>query len=293
MLATNLKLSVSTNMTGRADSKAASNDSAQIAILNLTGIATENERWLSEEEFSDSLSSVECSNSTIKFTFTDLAASAAAQESWQWLNAVGNRSVGIVLSAGTCGNTRRQPYKATQMSFGTLTATAQATKHKWGEVFSSGKLHFNTQGLEPESAGSGNLGAKADEPEIHSLDVTGDFSGKTLFEQAIKDNSSLTASIGCNECRTRGRLDIEIEADIDFFEIEKASVKVTPVGLGADAVFDVSESCSDEWEHSRGWNAVLTCQIRSPWAERLLQASRQKSAFLLFPWLRYLPSSES
>jgi hypothetical protein len=67
--------------------------------------------------------------------------------------------------------------------------------------------------------------------------ISREFSGKVLFSQAT-NNTNLSASIECKECRTRGGLDIN--AHFEVFKGFQGFVEVRPSNLGADAVFDIS-----------------------------------------------------
>lgn len=231
-------------------------ESKRNPVVNLTGIAQEGERYLSQERFGDSVSSVDCTDNAIKFTFRDLDAFEKAEESWKWANE-GDRTVTIVLSAGTCGNDERKPYVAKQVSFADQAVTVEAAQSVWGDAFPHAKLLLNTEGLIPDTSDlqKRQFGFIADIfkgiddtitkfttiREQKSLDLSTDFSGEFLFNRTI-NNTELTASIECKQCRTRGGLDLNIEFEI--LNGFSGFVEVRPSILGADAVFEVSDpSC--------------------------------------------------
>jgi hypothetical protein len=228
-------------------------ESKRNPVVNLTGIAQQGERYLSQERFGDSMSAVDCTDGAIKFTFRDQEAFEKAEESWNWVNQ-GNRTVTIVLNADTCGNEERKPYIARHVSFADQAVTVEATESVWRDSFTRAKVLLNTQGLIPDTAALRrrqfgfiddivdavtDLGTIS---EQRAVDLSTDFSGLVLFSQAI-NNTELSASIECNECRTRGGLDLNIEVDI--FGGVKGSIEVRPSNLGADVVFDVRSSSSE------------------------------------------------
>jgi hypothetical protein len=225
-------------------------------VVNLTGIAQEGERYLSQERFGDSVSAVDCTDDAIKFTFRDQEAFDKAQESWNWVNE-GDRTITFVLNAGTCGNDERKPYIAKQVSFADQAVTVEAAQSVWADAFTHAKLLVNTQGLVPDTSsdlqrrglfdGLGDILGKAVEAvtkfttvrDQRALDLSTDFSGQVLFSQAI-NNTELSASIECNECRVRGGLDINIEFEV--LNGFTGFAEVRPSNLGADVVLDVRTS---------------------------------------------------
>jgi hypothetical protein len=225
-------------------------ESKRNPVVNLTGIAQEGERYLSQERFGDSVSAVDCTDDAIKFTFRDQEAFEKAEESWNWVNE-GDRTVTIVLNANTCGNEERKPYIAKHVSFADQAVTVEATESVWRDSFTHAKLLMNTQGLIPDTSALQrrqfgfiddlvdtvtDLGRISDQ---RAVDLSSDFSGLVLFSQAI-NNTEFVASIECSECRTRGGLELNIEVDI--FNGLTGSIEVRPSNLGADVVFDVRSS---------------------------------------------------
>jgi hypothetical protein len=225
-------------------------ESKRNPVVNLTGIAQQGERYLSQERFGDSVSAVDCTDGAIKFTFRDQEAFEKAEESWNWVNQ-GNRTVTIVLNADTCGNEERKPYIARHVSFADQAVTVEATESVWRDSFTRAKVLLNTQGLIPDTAALRrrqfgfiddivdavtDLGTIS---EQRAVDLSTDFSGLVLFSQAI-NNTELSASIECNECRVRGGLDINIEFEV--LNGFTGFAEVRPSNLGADVVLDVRTS---------------------------------------------------
>lgn len=227
------------NVPSCSDAKG-TNSSAPNPVVNLTGIAGETERYLSQERLDDSLSSVDCTNTSIKFTFKNQVDLEVVLQSWQWLN-VSNRTVTIVLNSGTCGNERRQPYIARRMTFSGMSATAEATRKTWREAMPRGKLRLNTKVLRSPPVSTGGLKKR----EQHTLDLSADLSGQKLLEQNIK-SSGLSASVECKQCRTRGSLDLDIDVDIGLSGAE-GTVQILSSGLGAETSFEVRtvRTCSN------------------------------------------------
>jgi hypothetical protein len=121
---------------------------------------------------------------------------------------------------------------------------------------------MNTQGLAPEAssglqrrqgffdATSDFIGDTADKAKRtfairgqRALDLSTDFSGRCLLNQAIS-NTGLSASIECNECRTRGGLDINM--DVDILSGLKGLVEVRPLDLGAVPVAALAATATAE-----------------------------------------------
>jgi hypothetical protein len=226
-------------------------------IVNMTGIAEVGQRYLSQERFGDSVSAIDCTDDAIKFTFRNQEAFERAEESWNWVNE-GDRTITFVLSADTCGNDARKPYIAQHVSFADQAVTVEAVPSSWAESFTHAKLLMNTQGLVPKTSSDLERRGIFDfitDPIINlindistvrdqrSIDLSTDFSGQVLFSQAI-NNTDLSASIECNECRVRGGLDINIEFEI--FNGFTGFAQVTPSNLGADIVLDVRTSSSKQ-----------------------------------------------
>ncbi|KAM0715240.1 hypothetical protein Q7P37_008738 [Cladosporium fusiforme] len=183
------------------------NDSRD-AIANLTAIAFDAERYLTQERFGNTISSVGCANGTIKFTFKNQDGFDAARNSWNWVNN-GERRIIIILSSGTCNSTARQPYLAKRVSFQDLTAIVEAHTSSWSDAISQGKFQLNTQGL---ASSNNTLKKRLSVQRTQSIAVGSSFSGSTLFSRPIND-TDLTASIECSDCGTRGSLDLDINVD--------------------------------------------------------------------------------
>lgn len=218
-------------------------NSSRDAIANLTAVAYSAERYLSEERFSNWLTSVNCDGDVIKFKFKNRRSFNAAKKDWKWVND-GKRRIIIVLSSGTCNNVARQPYLAKHVSFSGFTVTVEAEASAWSDAVSRGKLRLNTLGL----VQSNDTLQKRLAPIQKSIDVSSSFSGKNLFSKPI-NNTALTASIECSECGTRGQLNLGIDVD---FKLGKpkflggngafqgtGSGQIKPSGVGADAVLAV------------------------------------------------------
>ena len=222
-----------------------SDESKRNPVVNVTGIAQEGERYLSQERLGDAVSAVDCTDDAIKFTFRDLEAFEKAEENWKWVNE-GSRTITIVLSANTCGNDERKPYIAKHVSFADQAVTVEAVHSPWADAFTHAKLLLNTQGLVPDtSSGLQRRQGFFDFLTIReqkALDLSTDFSGQVLFSQAI-NNTDLSASIECNECRVRGGLDINIE--VETITGLSGFAELRPSNLGADVVLEVRTSSSE------------------------------------------------
>nr|OQO18145.1 hypothetical protein B0A51_14737 [Rachicladosporium sp. CCFEE 5018] len=200
--------------------------------LNLTGVADNSTRYLSLERFSDSIKSVDCDGNNIKITFNSKDTYNDIQSNWKWINTNG-RTVYVVLAPNTCSNTRRQPYSAQTATFDSNSnaATFTANQATWSDAIKQGNLHFNTQGIQ---AGSGLSKRLIPVDETKSIDVTKDFS-QTLFSKEIP-GTGLTAEIDCATCGTRGKFNIEVNAEINVLSANTGFAKITPDNLGADIV---------------------------------------------------------
>jgi hypothetical protein len=260
----------------------------------LTGIAQEGERYLAQERFGDSVSAVDCTDDAIKFTFRDQEAFEKAEESWNWVNE-GDRRITFVLNADTCGNGERKPYIAKHVSFADQAVTVEAVPSAWADAFTHAKLLKNTQGLVPDaSAGLRRRQSIFDGvtdffddlttvKDQRAVDLSTDFRGQVLFSQAI-NNTDLSASIECNECRVRGGLDINIEFEI--LNGFTGFAEVRPSNLGADIVLDVRTSSS---ETQMATTSILMTDNSSKSAEKSLRLSRRRLACLPFPLEASLP----
>lgn len=105
-------------------------NSSRDAIANLTAVAYAAERYLSEERFSNWLTSVDCDGDVIKLKFKNRRSFNAVKRDWKWVND-GKRRIIIVLSSGTCNNVARQPYLTKHVSFRGLTVTVEAQASTW------------------------------------------------------------------------------------------------------------------------------------------------------------------
>lgn len=220
----------------------------------MTGVSFDSERYLTQERFSESLSSVTCDNGTIKFAFSDQKAFDTARQNWDWVND-GARRIIIILSSGTCNHTARQPYLAKNMTFSGLAAVANARTSSWRDAISHGKFRLNTQGLlaSNDTLQNDTLQKRISAKRDQSIAVGSSFSGKTLFELPI-NNTGLTARIDCSDCGTRGNLDLDIDVEFklglpkwlggDGLFQNSGSGQITPSGVGADAVLAVSHGLS-------------------------------------------------
>lgn len=215
-------------------------------IVNVTGYVREDEqRYPSAERFGDALSSIECPSGQIAFTFSSQDTFTSAQDKWGWVN-TGDRSVIIVLEAGTCNNEKRQPYLAQSVDYkaGSRRATFEAAVSNWEESVKSYKIVADTQGIMSQTTDA-SLNRRQSISEEASIDMNSDFSGN-IFSAPDVANSSLTFDLNCKSCSTSGRLDFRFEAtaDIlgaigDFFGGQdgdnfRASASVRPTGVGAN-----------------------------------------------------------
>lgn len=239
-------------------------NSSRNAIANLTAVAYSAERYLSQERFSNWLTSVNCNGDVIKFKFKNRRSFNAAKKGWKWVND-GKRRIIIVLSSGTCNNVARQPYLAKHVRFRGLTVTVEAQASAWGDAVSRGKLRLNTLGL----VQSNDTLQKRLAPVQKSIDVGSSFSGKNLFSKPI-NNTALTASIECSECGTRGKLNLNIDVDFKLGKPKwlggtglfqgSGSGQITSSGVGADAVLAVRcVSVSFYWSIAKA-NVIVAVQ---------------------------------
>jgi hypothetical protein len=230
-------------------------------IANLTGVARNSERYLSSEEtslislsssstdrtiisverFSDTLAKTDCVNGHIQFTFKNPEAFDAARN-WLWVNEM-NRTLVIVLMTNVCDNPRRQPYRASRVTFdhSKLLAEACVEQSTWQDAVTQGRFRLNTEGILPGAIGSTtkNLTKRLSIPEKRhdAVDLTSDFS-RQLFSKKIPGTDA-TAEVACKQCGTRGKLNIDIDIEIILLRPSKGTIQITPAGIGADVIFGI------------------------------------------------------
>lgn len=191
--------------------------------MNLTGYAEDaHQRYLSQERFGDLISSIECLNGSIAFKFGSQDTFASIRDEWDWIN-TGNRIVFITLEAGTCSNTKRQPYLATHVAYdaGSRKATFKAATRTWEDVLPNYNVVLDTQGVLPQGDAALQHRFEGDA----SIDLNHDFSGNIATLQDVA-NTSLQFDLECKSCATSGRLDLHVEGSFIPFKIS-ASLKPT------------------------------------------------------------------
>ncbi|KAK5740087.1 hypothetical protein LTR17_004799 [Elasticomyces elasticus] len=204
--------------------------------VNLTGEKQPDEKYLNVNYFKDSVKSVDCADGHMNFTFKDTDKFDSVQKGWSWMN-VDNHTVCLVTEPGTCGNDRRQPYRATYVVFDNQTQTASVTASNWTWEAALPKWHMriNTAGIlnmtaTAEAADDSTLEKRID--QTASLDLTQTFNANFANVSA----GDLTASVDCTDCSTRGTLNLDFDVSFDLFADPALSgtASITPSGVGAN-----------------------------------------------------------
>ncbi|TKA73991.1 hypothetical protein B0A55_05586 [Friedmanniomyces simplex] len=208
--------------------------------VNLTGEAQPEEKYLNVNYFKDAAKSVSCADGHMNFTFKDQDKFASVQQGWSWMNE-DNHTVCLVTEPGTCGNTRRQPYRATYVTFDNQTQTASVTASNWTwqEALPKWSMHINTAGLlNSTSPNDSSLEKRIDQKA--SLDLTQTFNAN--FANLTADG--VTASISCTDCSTRGTFNLDFNVSFDLLANPKLSgtASITPSGVGANVELGLTVS---------------------------------------------------
>ncbi|TKA71210.1 hypothetical protein B0A55_07654 [Friedmanniomyces simplex] len=208
--------------------------------VNLTGEAQPEEKYLNVNYFKDAAKSVSCADGHMNFTLKDQDKFASVQQGWSWMNE-DNHTVCLVTEPGTCGNTRRQPYRATYVTFDNQTQTASVTASNWTwqEALPKWSMRINTAGLlNSTSSNDSSLEKRIDQKA--SLDLTQTFNAN--FANLTADG--VTASIGCTDCSTRGTLNLDFNVSFDLLANPKLSgtASITPSGVGANVELGLTVS---------------------------------------------------
>ncbi|KAF2456191.1 hypothetical protein BDY21DRAFT_288154, partial [Lineolata rhizophorae] len=203
------------------------------------------ENVISMESFADSLQSVECSEEMV-LEFNDDAAYDRASARWDWVNGADINEFVMVANAPGCGpDAQRQPFVVRNVRYDetTFTAYLSAEQRTWEEVAHT--YHLRVSHMPHEEAA---MLLARDDPDF-SMDLSSDFSGQFLNE--FIDGIFLTAD--CTECGTSGELDVDIDVDVGFFDIDSASMTVTPTNLAAflNLAVSVSGSLNDGFDFSK------------------------------------------
>lgn len=221
-----------------ADSRAVAPGADNNPIVNITGyVHADQQRYLSAERFADLYSSIDCPSNQISFTFATQDGFNSAQERWGWVNN-GNRSVIIVLEAGTCSNEKRQPYLAQSVTYDSTSrqATFKAAISNWQASAPGYRVIADTQGI-IDDASDASLQRRISVDSGINLDH--DFSGN-IFSAPDVANSSLEFNLDCKACSTSGTLNFRFDASLDLGgiftggDVFKASADVRPSGVGAN-----------------------------------------------------------
>lgn len=181
-------------------------------LVHITGYVDEKkQRYLSAERFGDVVSSIDCQNDQITFTFSSQDGYASAKEKWGWVN-TGDRSVIITLESGTCGNEKRQPYLAQNVDYndGSRRTNFKAAKSNWADSAPGYKVVADTRGFVDQPSDAAALTRRLSSDA--SVDLTHDFSGN-IFTSPDVLNTSLEFNMDCEACSTSGRLDFRFDAE--------------------------------------------------------------------------------
>ncbi|PWY79648.1 hypothetical protein BO70DRAFT_52151 [Aspergillus heteromorphus CBS 117.55] len=197
----------------------------------------DNESLLAMEYFTDLLTNVTCTNSSMTLGFSDSDAYSYAKSSWSWVNGANNRTFVVVAGAGQCGwNTDRLPFIISAASFRDDTTAARLTGNAstWDSVLGAFEL---------------TLGPAPSDMEI-SITKRGTESKTISFDHSLPSTSvkvlsedSLDLSVECKDCETKGSFDFVFtyKVDIswsDLFSSDKklgtANFKITPKDVSMD-----------------------------------------------------------
>ena len=217
-------------------------------LANLTAYTNgENVRVLSMERFSNVLNTAQCSEESVKLTFTSENQFEQVESAWSWVNNEDDNYIVLVTENARCNvpdgdPTVRQPWHVKQALFNSTgnIVTLVAEPKTWQEAFQDWRLRVSSRGILPKHPQS-QPGLNKRLTINHTLDIplAVDLSGAKLT--LGDDDGGTGASVACNPCYTTGSLDFDI--DVVPYLIPPhlgGTVKVIANGIGASITADLS-----------------------------------------------------
>jgi hypothetical protein len=201
----------------------------------------DDENVLSLERFKSILKSVSCSSTSITLAFDDDSSFAYAKRVWDWVNGADNHAFILVVGRGDCGkNEHRLPYLVRTLHYDEKAnvATLSGEQGDWKSLVHSFELRVGDM----EAPSSTSLRKRLSWNKNIPIDMN------RSFNPSISETfGSLTLGIGCNDCGTRGTLNLALHIAVGLSN--HASFKFTPSGLGAHAGVKLSASgaLSGKW----------------------------------------------
>ncbi|KAF2100243.1 hypothetical protein NA57DRAFT_73853 [Rhizodiscina lignyota] len=252
-----------------------------LPIAHVIGSVDDDRRILSMDSFDSQLKSTDCSNdgNLITFSFNNDPIFKAAMDSFKWVNEEPGRSIFLVTEPPACGETKRQAYNATNVSFDypNQAATFSVKKTTWKDGVDT-KLRVESAGIQQNGPSnstsimqrrqSSNSGAAPANGQSASTDNTPSgtipntnatrsgqndlvFSTSTATPVVTLENKfskSFSKSVGdvqfglnVHDSEITGQLDFTILADATA---ELLSFSVSPNGVGAHLNFELNATAA-------------------------------------------------
>ncbi|PYH96118.1 hypothetical protein BO71DRAFT_185441 [Aspergillus ellipticus CBS 707.79] len=212
-------------------------DDSGYTLGNLTVSNTgENENVLGMEVFSDLLSNVTCTNSSMTVGFADSEAYSYAKNSWSWVNAVSNRTFIMVAGPSQCGwNEQRLPFLISAASFRDDISAARLTGNAstWEELLGEFEI---TVGPAPSDMVS-TIAKRASGSKSATLSFDHSLSDKSI---KLISEDGLELSVECKDCATKGSFDVEFKYKTKLellklkYEVETAELILTPKDVSVE-----------------------------------------------------------
>lgn len=205
-------------------------DENQAALGNLTVyMPGEAENILSMERFSDMLTSVDCTQSTIDMAFKDDETFAYAQAVWDWVNGEDNSSFVMVAGRGACewNQDHRQPFRVTTLAFDEAANVAHLTAEAvdWAQAIHT--YNLNVGGFTPE-----HLQKRAFGEIDYNKDLNIDFNHKFPIDTvSLPLSDDVEASLDLSNCSTAGSFAFQFSLETIFLIPKKAEMSVHPQGV--------------------------------------------------------------
>lgn len=205
-------------------------DENQAALGNLTVfMPNAQENVLSMERFSDMLTSVNCTQSTIDMAFEDDETFAYAKAVWDWVNGEENDTFVMVAGTGACewNTDHRQPFRVTTLSFDEDANIAHlaAEALEWSQAIHSYKLNvggFPSKDLHKRAFGEINYNKDL------NLDFNHQFPVDTV---SLPMPDGVTATLDLSNCSTSGAFAFQFNLETFLLIPKKAEMSVHPQGV--------------------------------------------------------------
>lgn len=187
----------------------------------------ESENIVSMEKFYGMLKSVNCTDHDLTLTFNDDANFAYAQQVWDWVNGADNHTFVMVAGAGDCEwNKDREPFIVSTISYDEINNVArlQAKPTDWRTIAHSYDLEV------------GHVPMTNNRLPVRDInkDISIDLSHSFPFNIPFNVNG-LTIGLGCTECTTTGKVQLQLKASQTFGIPKSGSFILSPQGVSAKA----------------------------------------------------------